>query len=140
MHSKQVFNVSRAQHPRNGAWVAFLAYDAIPYSDTSRSWSWVVRYPNDQRWHHPGHSHGDQTERTLDEIRATLVREVLRYCDSSTDEGRLIDLYVEADHEQFQSLAQNWPSLDVAVRRIDSRENPARLIKGISRPGRLNWL
>ena len=133
-----MINVSCAQHPRNGAWVAFLAYDRSPRSDSSRAWSWAVYRPDDRRWF-TGHSRPDQPNQALGDTRATLVRQVLRYCDSTEVECRFVDLYVESDQALFLDLARDWPSLDVAVRFIGRQENPARLLKGTSKSRRLIW-
>jgi len=72
--------------------------------------------------------------------QAKLAHEVLRYCNSKPSEGGNVDLYVESDESQFAELARDWMSLDVVVRLIDRRANPARILKRRDNCRRLIWL
>lgn len=133
-----MINITRAQHPRDGAWLAFLAYDRSLNSDSSRTWSWAVYHPDDDRCF-AGNSRPNQPDQSIEETREALVREVLQYCATKPTTSRITDLYVEAEQGQFADLARDWPSLDVVVRLIGHRENPARILKGTNRSQRLNW-
>lgn len=134
-----MIDICDAQHPREGAWRAFLAYDRSPYSDSCRAWCWAVYRADDQHcW--PGQSRRDQQKQPLDEVRATLAREVLQYCGSKLSQGNMVDLYVETDRTQFADLARDWESLDAVVRLIGNAENPARILTWTNKSRRLNWL